>query len=83
MTLKTFACDSIAEKNDFVNHFFPSSEMRERGPFCKRIFPDPRNAKARFDFVNHFFPSPEMRERGSFCKRIFPEPRNNKARLIL
>jgi len=24
MTLKTFACDSIAEKNDFVNRFFPS-----------------------------------------------------------
>jgi len=31
MTLKTFACDSIAEKNDFVNHFFPSLETRERG----------------------------------------------------
>jgi len=31
MTLKTFACDSIAEKNDFVNHFFPSLEIKERG----------------------------------------------------
>jgi len=31
MTLKTFACDSIAEKNDFVNHFFPSKETKNRG----------------------------------------------------
>jgi len=31
MTLKTFACDSIAEKNDFVNHFFPSKETKKRG----------------------------------------------------
>ena len=54
MTLKTFACDSIAEKNDFVNHFFPSLEMGERGPFCKRIFPELRNGRARYDFVNGF-----------------------------
>ena len=28
MTLKTFACDSIAEKNDFVNHFFQAKKQR-------------------------------------------------------
>ncbi len=38
MTLKTFACDSIAEKNDFVNHFFPSLEMRKRGMILYIIF---------------------------------------------
>ena len=31
MTLKTFACDSIAEKIRFVNEFFLSLEIRERG----------------------------------------------------
>ena len=38
MTLKTFACDSIAEKNDFVNHFFPSQEIKKRGELCKHFF---------------------------------------------
>ena len=37
MTLKTFACDSIAEKNDFVNHFFPSQEIKKRGELCKHF----------------------------------------------
>ena len=29
--------------------------MRERGPFCKSFFPEPRNVRARNDFVNHFY----------------------------
>ena len=31
MTLKTIACDSIAEKIRFVNEFFLSLEIGERG----------------------------------------------------
>jgi len=31
MTLKTFACDSIAEKIRFVNEFFLSQETKKRG----------------------------------------------------
>ena len=50
-------CESEA---DFVNHFFPSLEKRERGWFCKSFFPDPRNER-EVGFVNHFFPSLEMR----------------------
>jgi len=38
MTLKTFACDSIAEKNDFVNRFFPSQETKKRGMIFKSFF---------------------------------------------
>ncbi len=41
MTLKTFACDSIAEKNDFVNHFFPSLEIESEVDFVNEFFPSP------------------------------------------
>ena len=38
MTLKTFACDSIAEKIRFVNEFFLSLEMRKLGKILWYIF---------------------------------------------
>lgn len=38
MTLKTFACDSIAEKIRFVNEFFPSQEIKKRGMILYIIF---------------------------------------------